>query len=66
MTLTITLILLAPILLLAVLFGWLGARQRDPVKGPRLVNWQVMMMLAAAVALALGVHAVALLKATPP
>jgi len=62
MTLTISLVLLAPAIVLAVLFAWLGARPRDPLKGPRMVNWQVMMMIAAGASLALAVHVVALLR----
>jgi hypothetical protein len=62
MTLTISLILLAPAVVLAALFGWLGARPRAPLKGPRMVNWQVMMMIAAGASLALAVHVVALMR----
>ena len=64
MTLTLSLALLTPGVALSLLFGWLGGRRRDPLKGPRLVNWQVMMMIAAGVSLALGVHVVALLRST--
>ena len=66
MTLTVSVCLLVPTLLLAALFGWLGAHRRDPLKGPRLVNWQVVMMVAAAIGLALGVHIVALLRSPTP
>ncbi|HEY5107094.1 MAG TPA: hypothetical protein VII73_10045 [Caulobacteraceae bacterium] len=62
MTLEVSLILLAPSLVLAGLFGWLGTRPHDHLKGPRLINWQVMMMIAAGICLALGVHIVALLR----
>jgi hypothetical protein len=62
MTLTISLILLAPAIVLAVLFGWLGTRSHDHLKGPRMINWQVMMMIAAGASLALAVHVVALLR----
>ena len=49
---------------LAALFGWLGARRPDPRKGPRLVPWRMLMVLAAAAALLLLVHAVNLLGLT--
>ena len=63
MTLEVSLFLLAPSLVLAALFAWLGTRPQDFRKGPRLINWQVMMMIAAGASLALGVHIVALLRA---
>jgi hypothetical protein len=40
----------------AVLCGWLGARPPDPLRGPRLVPYRLLMLLAAAAALLLGVH----------
>jgi hypothetical protein len=38
-------------LLLAVFFGWRGARPYDPVKGVRMVPHQALMLLFAALAI---------------
>ncbi|HET9161640.1 MAG TPA: hypothetical protein VFN88_13600 [Caulobacteraceae bacterium] len=37
----------------AVFCGWRGARPPDPMKGPRMVPWQVLMLTFAAIALIL-------------
>ncbi len=44
--------------LLATLFGWLGARKPDPRRGPRLMPWRLLMLIAAAVVLMMVVHLV--------
>ena len=36
---------------LAAFAGWRGARPPDPVKGPRLIPWRLLMVLAAAAAI---------------
>ncbi len=41
--------------------GWRGARPSDLVRGPRLVPWRLIMVLAAAVAMLGLVHAANLL-----
>jgi hypothetical protein len=61
MSLTLTFSLLAGFLGLAVFAGWRGARPPDLMRGPRLVPWRFLMMLAACGALILLVHAVNLL-----
>lgn len=61
MSLTLTLSLLAGVLAFAVFAGWRGARLPDPMRGPRLVPWRFLMMLAACGALVLLVHVVNLL-----
>ena len=48
-------------LTLVVLFGWLGARAPDPRRGPRLVPYRFLMVLAAAWVLLMAVHLVNLL-----
>ena len=43
-------------LALVVLCGWRGARPPDLVRGPRLVPWRFLMVLAAAWVLLMLVH----------
>jgi hypothetical protein len=62
MALVPTALLAASALALTVLFGWLGARPANPLRGPRLVPWRFLMLLAfLAMVLAL-VHLAALLR----
>ena len=42
----------------AALCGWRGARLPDPLRGPRLVPWRFLMVLAGAGAILLLVSAV--------
>ncbi len=58
MDLWITLAALFVAGLLAALFGWLGARQPDPARGPRLAPYRLLMLLFAAAALMMIVHLV--------
>lgn len=48
-------------LILAVLFGWLGARPINILKGPRLVPWRPMMMICVVGLMLMMVHLVNLL-----
>jgi hypothetical protein len=64
MDLRTTLIILAALVVLAVFSGWRGARPPNPHKGPRLAPWRFIMLLAAAGALLMLVHAVNLLGVT--
>jgi hypothetical protein len=43
-----------------LLFGWLGARPPDPLRGPRLAPYRLMMLVAAAAALLFAAHLLAL------
>ena len=52
MTLPITLVFMLAAVGLTVFCGWMGARPRDYAK-PRLVPWQFLMLLSAAVVLIL-------------
>ncbi|HEY3800696.1 MAG TPA: hypothetical protein VGL58_20270 [Caulobacteraceae bacterium] len=47
---------------LAALFGWLGARPVNPLKGPRLVPYRMLMLVCAAPVLILGTHLVSVLQ----
>jgi hypothetical protein len=51
-----TLIALAIALALTVLFGWLGARPPNFAKGPRLIPYRFLMLLAGAAVLILLIH----------
>lgn len=48
-------------LILAVLFGWLGARPINILKGPRLIPWRPMMMICVVGLMLMVVHLVNLL-----
>jgi hypothetical protein len=50
MTLPVTLLLLLALVALTVFCGWKGARPRDYAK-PRIVPWQFLMLLSAAMVL---------------
>ncbi|WP_245158163.1 MULTISPECIES: hypothetical protein [unclassified Brevundimonas] len=52
-----TFALLIAALALAGFSGWRGAREPDPLRGPRLVPWRFLMLLSAALALLLLIHA---------
>ena len=64
MTLPVTLALAAVALVLAIAFGWLGARPPNPHKGPRLAPYRFLMLLATAGFMLMGVHVVNLLGIT--
>lgn len=55
-------VLAAGALALAVLFGWLGARPANPLRGPRLVPWRFLMLLSFLGLVLCLVHVVALLR----
>ena len=57
----VTLLSAAVGLALVALFGWRGARPPDLRKGPRLVPYRFLMLLAAAWVLMMAVHLVNLL-----
>jgi hypothetical protein len=61
MNLIITSILLAAAVGSTVVFGWLGARPRTDLTKPRMVPWQLLMLLAAAGAMMMLVHALNLI-----
>jgi hypothetical protein len=64
MTLTLTLILAAVALATAVACGWMGARPPNPLRGPRMMPYRLIMVSAAACLLMLVVHVVNLLGVT--
>jgi hypothetical protein len=53
---TLTLIALALAASLGVLCGWLGARPPNPARGPRLIPYRFLMLLAGAGVLLLLIH----------
>ena len=56
MTLTLTLILAAIFFGLAALAAWRGARAPNPLKGPRMIPWHLVMLTCAALAMLMIVH----------
>lgn len=64
MGMSVTLSAIAALLALAVFAGWRGARPPNPYKGPRLMPWRFIMLLASAGALIVVVHLVNLMGVT--
>lgn len=64
MSLSLTLILAAAMLAIAVICGWLGARPPNMLRGPRMIPYRLIMVSAAACLLMLTVHIVNLLGVT--
>jgi hypothetical protein len=64
MGLTVTLWIGAVALAVALFCGWRGARAPDLNRGPRMVPWQLLMMLAGAAFVMMAVHTAALLGLT--
>jgi len=60
-----TLISLAVVIGFGLFAGWRGARPPDLIRGPRLIPWRFLMIVAAAVALALIVHLVRVVAGAP-
>jgi len=61
MDLPLTLAASVTILVLAAVFGWLGARPIDVLKGPRMVPWRPLMMICVVGLMLMIVHLVNLL-----
>lgn len=51
-----TLALLAAALFVMVFAGWRGARPPNPARGPRMIPWRFLMVLAGAAAMLLLIH----------
>jgi len=51
---------------LGVFAGWRGAQPPNPMKGPRMVPWRFLMVLAATGALIFGIAAAQLAGLAPP
>lgn len=64
--LTLTLWIGGGALAFAIFCGWRGARAPDLTRGPRLIPWQLLMMLSGAGVVLMAVHAAALLGLSPP
>lgn len=65
MELYLTLAGTAVLILIAAFCGWMGARPINPVKGPRLIPWRFLMVLAGAAAWLVGRHAMSLAGLVP-
>ncbi|MNH51864.1 hypothetical protein D3C73_35150 [compost metagenome] len=59
---SLTLILLAVSTAVAVLSGWRGARPPDLSKGPRMMPWRFIMLVAGALTFLLLIHLASLLS----
>ena len=66
MSWTVTLILAAATLAIAVGCGWRSAQAPDLQRGPRLFPYRLVMVLAAALLFFLVVHMAALAGLAPP
>jgi len=64
MDFALTLSIAGGCLVLAAFAGWRGARPPNPHRGPRLIPWRFIMLLAAAGLLAMLVHLVNLMGVT--
>ncbi|WP_041373601.1 hypothetical protein [Phenylobacterium zucineum] len=64
MDLQMTLAAAAGLAALGLFAGWRGARPPDPHRGPRMIPWRFLMLLAAAGAILMLVHAVNLMGFT--
>lgn len=59
---SLTLTLLAASSAVAVFSGWRGARPPDLMKGPRMVPWRFIMLVAGALTFLLLIHLVTTLS----
>lgn len=66
MTLSTTVSLGFALALVGLFAGWRGARAPNPIKGPRMVPWRFIMLLAAAGALLFLFTALRLAGINPP
>ena len=64
MSLSMTLAIAAGLLGLAVFAGWRGARAPNPLRGPRMIPWRMIMLLSAAGLLPMIVHLLNLVGVT--
>ena len=64
MSLPLTLAVAASLLGLGILAGWRGARAPNPLKGPRMIPWRMIMLLCAAGLLPMIVHVLNLVGVT--
>jgi len=58
----LTLSVAASSALVAVFAGWRGARPPNPLRGPRLIPWRVIMVAGTAVALFALAHMLELVR----
>ena len=62
MTPSLTLTLLAAAIAVAVFSGWRGARPPDLSRGPRMIPWRFIMLVAGALTFLLLIHLAAVLS----
>ena len=61
MDMTLTLAIGAGLAAIMLFAGWRGARPPNPHRGPRLIPWRFIMLVAAALLLPILVHVASLL-----
>jgi hypothetical protein len=61
MSLNLTLAIGAALVLLTVGAGWMGAKPPNPLRGPRMLPWRFIMLLAATGVILMLVHVANLL-----
>ena len=66
MSLSLTLILLAAALSVAMFAGWRGALPPNLVRGPRMAPWRFLMLLGGALTMLLLIHVGTLLGLQRP
>lgn len=64
MTLALTSSLAAIFIAIALLAAWRGARPFNPLKGPRMIPWRMIMLLSAALTMLMLVHVLNLVGVT--
>ena len=62
---TLTLILLIVSIAVVVFAGWRGSRPTDIMRGPRMMPWRFIMLLAAALVFFLLIHLLAEVSGRP-
>ncbi len=66
MTMTVTLSVMIAALATAAFAGWRGSRPPDLIRGPRMVPYRFLMVLASTVALFMLLHLMTLAGYSPP
>lgn len=62
---TLTLILLVASIAIAVFAGWRGSRPTDIMRGPRMMPWRFIMLVAGALTFLLLIHLASTLSGRP-
>ena len=66
MSLFLTLVLLGLCILIMGFAGWRGSLPPNPIRGPRLIPWRFLMLLAGALCMLLLIHLASLFGLARP